>query len=1118
MHLRRESMANPRGATPRPGPWQSNALPSVGGAPFHHGPRGGPVAGNALLAKRGEEDEPRPSPPAANALQAKGGEEQEAPPSHNLWIGNVTSEITENMLMETFAKFGEIDSVAVYPQRFIAFVYFKHIEHAKAAKKGLQGVLMGSSSLKIEFARAAKPSKYLWVSGLSRTLTKEQIIAEFMKFGHVEEFKFVRERSCAIVDYSKVEDAMSAVKYLNGRQLGNDSIRVDFLRSQPLKRESAVNPHFRADELRDVRANDQRIRMGTSDVVRKYSDTVTRPPEPLPGIQAKIQTAHGIEGGKKQGSPSKILWIGYPPSVDIDEQRLHNALILFGEVERIKSFPSRHYAFVEFRSVDEARCAKDGIYGRLFNDPRIQIRYSNSDFGPTDNSKDSLTFITQFRGSLPQETPSRSGSQFSSIERIGPVGTIDSSNPLGKNVHVHSIGPRGFDEHHATEGVSLSRPEMLHNLLDVNINSPRPGGWGKPLPITATGLRPVRPLPSAWDGYDANATQRESKKPRIDETYAITEDSDARTPVEGASRPMPSYIGPQPYRGFSGYVNSGSDNEIMGQRGNLGSHLNGSNQFPVGPGLMTPISSGRTPSLQGQAEHYGGVEENIFWQGTIAKGGTPVCHARCISVGKSIESKFPEVVNCSARTDLDMLTKHFSQASGFGLVFFVPEQDQDVHPYQEFLHYLGSKHRAGVAKFSDGTTLFLVPPSDFSEHVLKAPRTNHLFGVVLKFLHQTGSAMQPNPSQTVLHDPLQLYVQRQQFPSSHVDYSQMPVKEDPTLCETVMPRSLSPPKDMHTGQAAVPERTNPIPVPQSAAISLTPELIATLTSLLPNTFQTAGSDGSLAVPNSSLGHDPYNSSGGYDASNNIRQGPLPGSSEPWRQFQQPLPLTSHKQRQEQDSDQNNDQHSSQTSFSHLAAGFLSSSNSTLEHSVQGAVVSQLFQDPNMKGQQSSMLSRTNTNGAQLPLVLAQSNPHSGHPSMLPINNNRQQEACPNPQRSYGQMLSTESSQNIQSLASPQLKSVSLGSPDPVQGGVGSQTLPNVQLVSNEVNPQLASQVQQLQGLGAALLGHGQESMKSESDKNQRYQSTLQFAANLLIQLQQKQQANKNVMGSSQHQQ
>jgi hypothetical protein len=78
----------------------------------------------------------------------------------------------------------------------------------------------------------------------------------------------------------------------------------------------------------------------------------------------------------------------------------------------------------------------------------------------------------------------------------------------------------------------------------------------------------------------------------------------------------------------------------MGQSGNPGSHLNGSDQFVVGPCLMAPISSARTPSLRGHGEHYGGAEKNICWQGTIAKGGTPVCHARCISVGPT----FPVIV------------------------------------------------------------------------------------------------------------------------------------------------------------------------------------------------------------------------------------------------------------------------------------------------------------------------------------------------------------------------------------------------------------------------------------------------------------------------------------------
>jgi hypothetical protein len=64
-------------------------------------------------------------------------------------------------------------------------------------------------------------------------------------------------------------------------------------------------------------------------------------------------------------------------------------------------------------------------------------------------------------------------------------------------------------------------------------------------------------------------------------------------------------------------------------------------------------------SLQIQGEHYRCVEENICWQGEIAKGETHVFHGRCIAVGKSIESKFPQEVNCSTRIDLDILTKHF---------------------------------------------------------------------------------------------------------------------------------------------------------------------------------------------------------------------------------------------------------------------------------------------------------------------------------------------------------------------------------------------------------------------------------------------------------------------------
>lgn len=68
-----------------------------------------------------------------------------------------------------------------------------------------------------------------------------------------------------------------------------------------------------------------------------------------------------------------------------------------------------------------------------------------------------------------------------------------------------------------------------------------------------------------------------------------------------------------------------------------------------------------------------------------------------------------------------MLANHYYQSSQAWVVFFVPGSDADIVFYNEFMHYLEEKQRAAVSKLDDTTTLFLVPPSDFSEKVLKVP-------------------------------------------------------------------------------------------------------------------------------------------------------------------------------------------------------------------------------------------------------------------------------------------------------------------------------------------------------------------------------------------------------------
>lgn len=127
----------------------------------------------------------------------------------------------------------------------------------------------------------------------------------------------------------------------------------------------------------------------------------------------------------------------------------------------------------------------------------------------------------------------------------------------------------------------------------------------------------------------------------------------------------------------------------------------------------------------------------------------------------------PEFLDCTARTGLDMLSKHYYQAANAWVVFFAPESDADIGFYNEFMNYLGEKQRAAVAKLDEKTTLFLVPPSDFSEKVLKVPGKLSISGVILRLEHpgsnsgslhhqneKKSTSLLPNNSDTLFTKPL----------------------------------------------------------------------------------------------------------------------------------------------------------------------------------------------------------------------------------------------------------------------------------------------------------------------------------------------------------------------------
>ncbi|GAB4825448.1 hypothetical protein Ancab_008321 [Ancistrocladus abbreviatus] len=960
------------------------------------------------------------------------GGDLSATPSSNLWVGNLSTDVTDADLMEIFGKHGLIDSITSYPSRSYAFLYFRRVDDATSAKNALQGFVLKGNSLKIEFAKPAKPSKHLWVGGISSSLTKERLEEEFAKFGKIEDFKFLRDRNTAFVDYVRVEDASAAVKSLNGKQIGADYIRVDFLRSHPLRREQHDSHDLRDLQFRGTVGQDPLWMQ--QDLLRNYS-------EPALAGNKRQQPSQSF-GGRKEGQPSKVLWVGYPPSVHIDDQMLHNAMILFGEIEGVVNVPTRHCAFVEFRSIEEAWRAKESLQGRLFNDPRITIMFSNGELAP----KDFTSPYPGLGGPVPDMFMNEVLLRPPLVDGLGHNhgrGKINFPGAPPPTSAPRPFGPRGgFDP--LLPMPELSDSVMLHGVPDLNPSGPMglhrrgpsPSAAGLlPSPVISGGP-PHKTMASGWDVYDANQIPRELKRSRVDGSII-------NNPASAQAREDYVMGSGQPY----------GVQQLEGGVLGTSAKVFGNNRFS--PADLT-VGKGRIEAR---------IDKECIWRGVIAKGGTPVCNARCIPIGQGIEFGLPGVVNCSARTGLDMLTKHYAEAVGFEVVFFLPDSEEDFASYTEFLRYLGLRNRAGVAKFDDGTTLFLVPPSDFLAKVLNVVGPERLYGVVLKFPQvPAGVSTQPPLQQSIssIHhmnrEPAPLSNEHAIAPQKqdvlHIDYDKV---NEGFLLHQKAP--LPPATESHTLQSVSQNHSNPNTASVSSGVKLTPELIATLASLLPTT-----------VYSSTMGPvTAQTADGGV-------------SSQVWNQPQQPSEehVKSFQQMENQASS-----HQQPLAISEAYQALPNASSHVLPDASQ-------IQNPYILPQQDGISSRPpnisqealqseNVVGAAQATQQYQLETIHGTPKGY------EQAYITAATGSYG-LPDTQQPKNLMSYYNQ--VGVDFSHPENVLPG------PSGKVHSGSLN-----QVDLSQHAPSAL---GQVPTDVEVDKNQRYQSTLQFAANLLMQIQQQQ--------------
>ncbi|XP_028221715.1 flowering time control protein FPA-like isoform X2 [Glycine soja] len=442
----------------------------------------------------------------------------------------------------------------------------------------------------------------------------------------------------------------------------------------------------------------------------------------------------------KNPEPSEVLWIGFPAQLKVDESILRKAFSPFGEIVKITTFPGRSYAFVRFRSLTSACRARDDLKGKLFGNPRVHICFAKSETGSSNSERRSFNGprspIYKSSGRDGSSENLRQDRSFNADRNIGSPNHfgIWDSDPYDQRGSSWTGGTNTFEQRKVGEkGRTLGVSQEIYE----HMNSPsreRHHVGNVPQRFSQKGefFEDPRALPDF--SYLHEAKRMKAGSPPLEREipeYPFTE-------YERQRRVFPRLSDLPPHEPFDKGFDAGNftydqtlDHPPNSPLPRLDRHEGWKpyDSFQMGPSALQSTyveKKGFTPEQDSSSL------TEWKWEGTIAKGGTPVCRARCFPVGKVLDMMLPEFLDCTAKTGLDMLSKHYYQAVGVSVVFFVPGSDADMQCYNEFMHYLEEKKRAAVSKLDDKTTLFLVPPSEFSEKILKVPGRLSISGVILR--------------------------------------------------------------------------------------------------------------------------------------------------------------------------------------------------------------------------------------------------------------------------------------------------------------------------------------------------------------------------------------------------
>lgn len=250
-----------------------------------------------------------------------------------LYVGNLDASVSEELLIALFIQMGPVKNCKIIREPGndpYAFIEYTTYQAAATALTAMNKRLFLDKEIKVNWATSPgnQPKTdisshyHIFVGDLSPEIETETLREAFAPFGEISNCRIVRDpqtmksKGYAFVSFVKKAEAENAIQAMNGQWIGSRSIRTNWsTRKLPPPRESAKPG----------------------------------------GGGVKNNSRHTFEDVYNQSSPTNTtVYCGGFPSNVISDELMHKHFMQFGQIQDVRVFKDKGYAFIKFVTKDSA--------------------------------------------------------------------------------------------------------------------------------------------------------------------------------------------------------------------------------------------------------------------------------------------------------------------------------------------------------------------------------------------------------------------------------------------------------------------------------------------------------------------------------------------------------------------------------------------------------------------------------------------------------------------------------------------------------------------------------------------------------------------------------------------